>query len=330
MNFSQMLERPRRLRGNFLLRQMVRETRVSKASLIYPIFVRDGQNILEPIPSLEGQMRCTVDRLGDVLEEVVKSGVTSIMLFGIPEQKDETGSQAYAENGVVQRALRWIKERYPELYVITDVCMCEYTSHGHCGVLCGQEVDNDRTLPLIAKTALSHVQAGADMVAPSDMMDGRILAIRRELDKNGYTSTPILSYAVKYSSAFYGPFREAAGSAPAFGDRKGYQMDFHNRKEALKEAALDVREGADILMVKPAMSYLDIVREVADHFDVPVAAYSVSGEYAMIKAAARAGLIDEAAVACEAAAGVFRAGAGILITYYAKELARWIDEGRIG
>jgi porphobilinogen synthase len=330
VDILQMLERPRRLRGNPLLRQMVRETRVSKASLIYPMFVRDGQNLLEPIPSLEGQMRCSVDRLGDILERVVKSGVSSIMLFGIPEQKDEAGSQAYAENGVVQRALRWIKERYPELYVITDVCMCEYTSHGHCGVLCGHEVDNDRTLPLIAKTALSHVQAGADMVAPSDMMDGRILAIRRKLDRNGYVSTPILSYAVKYSSAFYGPFREAAGSAPAFGDRKGYQMDFHNRREALREAALDVREGADILMVKPAMSYLDIVRELADHFDVPVAAYSVSGEYAMIKAAARAGLIDEAAVVCEAAAGVFRAGAGVLLTYYAKELAHWIDEGRIG
>ena len=300
MDFSQMLERPRRLRGNPLIRSMVRETRVSKSSLIYPMFVRDGKNILEPIPSLDGQMRCSVARLGDIPEDVAKAGVNNV------------------------------KEHYPELYLITDVCMCEYTSHGHCGVLCGHEVDNDKTLPLIAKTALSHVQAGADMVAPSDMMDGRVLAIRQELDKNGFVSTPIMSYAVKYSSAFYGPFREAAGSAPSFGDRKGYQMDFHNRKEALKEAALDVREGADILMVKPAMSYLDIVREVADNFDLPVAAYSVSGEYAMIKAAAKAGLIDEAAVACEAAASVFRAGAGILLTYYAKELAKWIDEGRIG
>ena len=229
MDFSQMLERPRRLRGNPLIRSMVRETRISKSSLIYPMFVRDGQNILEPIPSLDGQMRCSVDRLGDILEPVLESGVRNVMLFGIPEHKDEAGSQAYAEDGVVQRALRFAKEHYPELYLITDVCMCEYTSHGHCGVLCGCEVDNDKTLPLIAKTALSHVQAGADMVAPSDMMDGRILAIRQELDKNGYVSTPIMSYAVKYSSAFYGPFRDAAGSAPSFGDRKGYQMDFHNR-----------------------------------------------------------------------------------------------------
>lgn len=330
MDVSQMLTRPRRLRGNPLIRGMVRETRVSKASLIYPLFVRDGENILEPIPSLDRQLRCSVDRLGDILEDVAKAGVSSVMFFGLPDHKDEAGSQAYAEDGVVQRALRWAKERYPELYYITDVCMCEYTSHGHCGVLCGQKVDNDKTLPLIAKTALSHVQAGADMVAPSDMMDGRILAIRQELDQHGYIDTPILSYAVKYASAFYGPFREAAGSAPAFGDRKGYQMDFHNRKEALKEAALDVQEGADILMVKPAMSYLDIVREVADNFNLPVAAYSVSGEYAMIKSAAKAGLIDEAAVVCEAATGVFRAGASILLTYYAKELARWIDEGRIG
>ena len=330
MEKLELLRRPRRLRGSGILREMVRETRVSKSALIYPIFVRDGANILEGIPSLEGQKRCSVDRLGDILEDVLKAGVKSVMLFGIPEHKDEQGSQAYGENGVVQRAVRWMKERYPELYCVTDVCLCEYTSHGHCGMLKGQKVDNDATLPVLAQTALSHVQAGADMVAPSDMMDGRVLAIRRALDGAGYTDTPILSYAVKYASAFYGPFREAAGSAPAFGDRKGYQMDPHNRKEALKEAALDVEEGADILMVKPAMSYLDVVREVSETFDLPVAAYSVSGEYAMIKAAARAGLIDEAAVACEAAISVFRAGAGILLTYYAKELARWIDEGRLG
>ena len=242
MDFSQMLERPRRLRGNPLIRSMVRETRVSKSSLIYPMFVRDGKNILEPIPSLDGQMRCSVDRLGDILEDVAKAGGKNVMLVGIPDHKDEVGSQAYAEDGVVQRALRFAKEHYPELYLITDVCMCEYTSHGHCGVLCGHEVDNDKTLPLIAKTALSHVQAGADMVAPSDMMDGRVLAIRQELDKNGFTSTPIMSYAVKYSSAFYGPFREAAGSAPAFGDRKSYQMDYHNSREGVKEALLDAEE----------------------------------------------------------------------------------------
>ena len=325
-----MLERPRRLRGNPLIRSMVRETRVSKYSLIYPMFVRDGKNILEPIPSLDGQMRCSVDRLGDILEDVAKAGVTNVMLFGIPDHKDEVGSQAYAEDGVVQRALRFAKEYYPELYLITDVCMCEYTSHGHCGVLCGHEVDNDKTLPLIAKTALSHVQAGADMVAPSDMMDGRVLAIRQELDKNGFTSTPIMSYAVKYSSAFYGPFREAAGSAPSFGDRKGYQMDPHNRKEALKECALDIEEGADIIMVKPALSYLDVIRECSDAYDLPMCAYSVSGEYAMIKAAAAAGLIDEYRIMCESALSVFRAGANMLITYYAKELAQAIQKGDIG
>ena len=252
------------------------------------------------------------------------------MLFGIPEKKDEVGSQAYAEDGIVQRAVRYAKKEFPELYMITDVCMCEYTSHGHCGVLCDHYVDNDETLKLLAKTALSHVEAGADMVAPSDMMDGRIAAIRETLDASGHVTVPIMSYAVKYASSFYGPFREAAGSAPAFGDRKSYQMDFHNRREALKEALLDVEEGADILMVKPAMTYLDLVREVRDHVNLPVAAYSVSGEYAMVKAASANGWIDEEKIICEMAASAFRAGADIYLTYYSKELARFIDEGRIG
>lgn len=326
----EMITRPRRLRTSQTLRDMVRETRISKKSLIYPLFVKEGNNIMEEIPSMEGQYRYSVDILPRELERVQKSGVKGILFFGIPDHKDECGSGAWQEDGIVQKALQMAKKEFPDLYCITDVCMCEYTSHGHCGILDGHYVDNDKTLEVLSKTALSHVQAGADMVAPSDMMDGRILAIRETLDKNGYINVPVMSYAVKYSSAFYGPFRDAAGSAPSFGDRKSYQMDFHNKKEAVKEAALDVEQGADILMVKPALAYLDVLQTVSDAFDVPTAAYSVSGEYSMIKAAARAGFIDEAAIACEAAAGIFRAGADILITYYAKELAGWIDEGRIG
>lgn len=279
---------------------------------------------------MPGQYRYSVDTLPYELERLSKAGVGAVMLFGIPEKKDELASGAWAENGIVQQALQMAKRQFPDLYYITDVCLCEYTSHGHCGMLCGDQVDNDRTLPVLAKTALSHVQAGADMVAPSDMMDGRVAAIRTLLDQNHYENIPILSYAVKYSSAFYGPFREAADSAPSFGDRKSYQMDYHNKKEAVKEAALDLKEGADILMVKPALSYLDVIKTVEERFDVPVAAYSVSGEYAMIKAAAKNGWIDEEAVVCETAASVFRAGADLLLTYYAKELAQFISEGRIG
>ena len=322
--------RPRRLRGSETLRKMVRETRVDAASLIYPMFVTDGENNVEEITAMPGQYRYTVDRMGEELERLHNAGVKSVMLFGIPAHKDEVGSQAWAEDGVVQRALRRARELDPELFLITDVCMCEYTSHGHCGVLCGHDVDNDATLELLAKTALSHVEAGAQMVAPSDMMDGRVRAIRECLDAHGHTNIPIMSYAVKFASSFYGPFREAAGSAPSFGDRKSYQMDFHNRREAIKEALLDVEEGADIIMVKPAMSYLDLVREVKDATDVPLAVYSVSGEYAMVKAAAEKGWIDEARIVCEMAASAFRAGADLYITYYAKELARFIREGRIG
>ncbi len=325
-----MIKRPRRLRGTKTLRNMVRETRMSKDSLIYPMFVVEGTGIKREIPSMPGQYHYSLDMLPAVLEETAKAGVSSVMLFGIPDSKDEIGSSAWAQDGIIQRALEAGKKAVPELYYITDVCMCEYTSHGHCGALCGHDVDNDRTLPLLAKTALSHVQAGADMVAPSDMMDGRVAAIRRILDENGHVEIPILSYAVKYASAFYGPFREAADSAPAFGDRRSYQMDYHNAKEGIKEAFLDVEEGADLVMVKPALSYLDVIRRVSETVHVPVAAYSVSGEYAMIKAAAGKGWIDEASVVCEAATAVYRAGAGVLLTYYAKELARYMDEGRIG
>lgn len=322
--------RPRRLRKSETLRKMVRETRMDKSSLIYPLFVKEGENIEEEIPSMEGQYRYSIDRLPYELERLQKAGVDKVMFFGIPDVKDEVGSQAYAEDGIVQKAIREAKKQFPDMYLITDVCMCEYTSHGHCGVLCGHDVENDKTLELLAKTALSHVQVGADMVAPSDMMDGRVAAIRHILDENNYKDTPIMSYAVKYASAFYGPFRDAAGSAPSFGDRKSYQMDFHNRREAIKEALLDVEEGADIIMVKPALSYLDIIREVRDTIDLPVAAYSVSGEYAMVKAGAKLGYIDEERIIGEMAVSTFRAGTDIYLTYFAKEIAKLMDEGRIG
>lgn len=303
---------------------------MDKSSLIYPLFVKEGTGIEEEIPSMEGQFRYSVDRLPFELERLQNAGVNSIMLFGIPDHKDEVGSGAYDPNGIVQKALREAKKQFPDMYYITDVCMCEYTSHGHCGVLCGHDVNNDATLELLAKTAVSHVEAGADMVAPSDMMDGRVRAIREALDGNGHYGAPIMSYAVKYASAFYGPFRDAAGSAPSFGDRKSYQMDFHNRREGMKEALTDVEEGADIIMVKPAMSYLDMVSEVSKAVNVPVAAYSVSGEYAMVKAAAKMGWIDEERIMCEMAVSAYRAGAQIYLTYYAKELAKCMDEGRIG
>ena len=325
-----LIQRPRRLRGSEKLRKMVRETRMDKSSLIYPLFVKEGTGLEEEIPSMEGQYRYSVDRLPFELERLQNAGVNNIMLFGIPDHKDEVGSGAYDPNGIVQKALREAKKQFPDMYYITDVCMCEYTSHGHCGVLCGHDVNNDATLELLAKTAVSHVEAGADMVAPSDMMDGRVRAIREALDANGHYGAPIMSYAVKYASAFYGPFRDAAGSAPSFGDRKSYQMDFHNRREGMKEALTDVEEGADIIMVKPAMSYLDMVSEVSKAVNVPVAAYSVSGEYAMVKAAAKMGWIDEERIMCEMAVSAYRAGAQIYLTYYAKELAKCMDEGRIG
>ena len=309
---------------------MVRETRMDKSSLVYPMFVKDGENIKEEIPTMPGQFRYSVDRMPEILCEMADAGVNNIMLFRIPDHKDELGSGAYACDGIIQKALEKAKKEVPQLLYIGDVCMCEYTSHGHCGILKGEYVDNDLTLEKLAEIAVSQVQAGADMVAPSDMMDGHIAAIREGLDKNGFLTVPIMSYAVKYASAFYGPFRDAAGSAPAFGDRKSYQMDYHNRREGMKEAILDIEEGADIIMVKPAMSYLDLVREIKDATDVPMAAYSVSGEYAMVKAGAKLGYIDEAAVLCEMAACAFRAGVDIYMTYYAKEIAHYMDEGRIG
>ena len=322
--------RPRRLRGNDTLRRMVRETRMDKSSLIYPMFVKEGSGIIEEIPTMPGQFRYSVDTQGEILSRLQDAGVKNVMFFGIPDHKDEVGSGAYDPEGIVQKALRQARKDFPEMYLITDVCMCEYTSHGHCGVLCGHDVDNDRTLELLAKTALSHIEAGADMVAPSDMMDGRVRAIREMLDAAGHTGTPIMSYAVKYASAFYGPFREAAGSAPSFGDRKTYQMDFHNKREGIKEALLDVEEGADIIMVKPAMAYQDVITEVRKVVNTPVAAYSVSGEYAMVKAGAKLGYIDEERIIGEMAVGAYRAGADIYLTYFAKEIAKMMDEGKIG
>ena len=326
----ELIQRPRRLRGNDAVRRLCRETRMSPDSLIYPIFVDETLQGVRPIEALPGQNHYGIDSVCQAVEECLAAGVNHCILFGLPAHKDAVGSSAWDEHGVVQEAIRAIKAKYPDFYIITDVCMCEYTDHGHCGILCGHEVDNDQTLEVLAKTALSHVQAGADMVAPSDMMDGRVAAIRAILDEHGYQTTPIMAYSAKYASAFYGPFRSAAGSAPSFGDRKGYQMDPHNRKEALKECALDIEEGADIIMVKPALSYLDVIRECSDAFDLPMCAYSVSGEYAMIKAAGAAGLIDEYRVMCESALSVYRAGADMLITYFAKELSQAMRKGDIG
>jgi len=322
--------RTRRLRANSNIRNMVRETRISKDSLIYPMFFEEGENIFEEIESMPGQYRMSIDRCDNVIKELLESGVKSVILFGIPGHKDESGSEAYHDHGIVQEAIRYIKKKYPEVYIIGDVCMCEYTSHGHCGILKGNDIDNDSTIKYIAKIALSQVEAGADMVAPSDMMDGRVSEIRKLLDANGYKNIPIMSYSAKYASAFYGPFRVAADSAPAFGDRKTYQMDVHNIREAIKEVYDDVAEGADIVMVKPAMSFLDVVAKVKEITDIPVAAYSVSGEYAMVKSAAKNGFIDEEKIMCEMAVSAFRAGADIYITYYAKELAKCIDKGVIG
>ena len=322
--------RPRRLRSCDSLRHMVRETRMSPDSLIYPIFVDEVLRGKRHIDALPGQYHYGLDCVCSAVQECIDAGVGRCILFGLPAKKDAVGSSAWDKNGVVQKAIKVIKEKFPDFYVITDVCMCEYTDHGHCGALHDHEVDNDATLELLCKVALSHAKAGADMVAPSDMMDGRVGAIRQCLDAHGFTNVPIMSYSAKYASAFYGPFREAAGSAPSFGDRKGYQMDPHNRREAMKECALDVEEGADILMVKPALAYLDVLRECSDAFDLPMCAYSVSGEYAMIKAAAAAGLVDEHRIMCESAVSIYRAGADLLITYYAKELAQAMKKGEIG
>ncbi|MDD7641202.1 MAG: porphobilinogen synthase [bacterium] len=325
-----MIQRPRRLRSSSLIRSMVRETRISPDSLIYPMFVTEGANIKEEILSMPGQYRYSIDRMDECLEELETAGVHSVMFFGIPDHKDETGSGAYDHNGIVQKALRHAKETHPGMYYVADLCMCEYTSHGHCGILHGTEVDNDATLTYLQKIAVAQAEAGADMIAPSDMMDGRVAAIREALDTNGFVHVPIMAYSAKFASSFYGPFRDAADSAPSFGDRKSYQMDFHNRREAVKEVLLDVEEGADIVMVKPAACYGDLIREVKDATRVPVAAYSVSGEYSMVKTTAAAGFIDEERIMCEMAVSAYRAGADIYITYFAKELAECMRKGLIG
>lgn len=314
--------RPRRMRQNETLRSLIRETRLVPEQMIYPLFVMPGKGKREQIPSMPGIYRQSVDQLGKEAEECLAAGIQSVILFGLPEKKDPMGSGAHAKDGIVQRAIRELKNKAPQLNVVTDVCLCEYTDHGHCGCLIGNKVDNDTTLELLARTALSHAQAGADMVAPSDMMDGRVAEIRSTLDENDYHMIPIMSYAVKYASAFYGPFRDAADCSPQFGDRRSYQMDPANSREALREATLDVEEGADILMVKPAVAYLDIISRLHDEFDLPIAAYHVSGEYAMIKAAAEKGWIDGERVMAETLLAIRRAGADIILTYCAKDMGR--------
>ncbi len=318
--------RPRRMRRNTTLRAMIRETRLSASQMIYPLFIIPGKGKREPVPSMPGVDRISVDQLKQEAASCMKVGINSVILFGLPEKKDGVGSGAYANNGIIQQAIKELKNTTPKMNVITDVCLCEYTDHGHCGCLVGHEVDNDATLELLAKTALSHARAGADMVAPSDMMDGRISEIRSALDENGFHMVPIMSYAVKYASAFYGPFRDAADCAPRFGDRRSYQMDPANSREALREATLDVEEGADILMVKPAVAYLDIISRLRDEFDLPIAAYHVSGEYAMIKAAAEKGWIDGERVMAETLLSIRRAGADIILTYFAKDMAQLLRE----
>ena len=316
-------ERPRRLRRSERLRTLVRETRLTPGQLIYPLFVAPGSGLRREIPSLPGCFHLSVDEAAREAREVESLGIAGVILFGLPEAKDPLGSQGYAPDGVVQQAIRAIRAECRELLVVTDVCLCEYTSHGHCGVVEGEEVRNDPTLALLAKMAVSHAQAGAHVVAPSDMMDGRVGALRSGLDAAGCADTVILSYAAKYASAFYGPFREAADSAPQFGDRRGYQMDPANVREALREVRLDVAEGADVVMVKPALPYLDVIRAVREAFDVPVAAYNVSGEYAMVKAAAARGWVDEERIVKETLTSIRRAGADIILSYHAKDFARW-------
>ncbi|HEN20684.1 MAG TPA: porphobilinogen synthase [Desulfobacteraceae bacterium] len=316
-----MIIRPRRLRKNPAIREMVRETSLSVKDFIAPLFVKYGKGRKEPIPSMPGQFHFSVDTVVKEAEELWSSGIPSILLFGVPEYKDSTGSSSWAEDGIVQRAVSEIKNHLPDMVVITDVCLCEYTDHGHCGIIKNGDVDNDSTLELLARQAVSHAKAGADFVAPSDMMDGRVSSIRNALENENFTATGILSYAVKYTSAFYGPFREAADSAPGFGDRRGYQMDPANALEALREAELDIEEGADIIMVKPALPYLDIVRNVREISLIPVAAYNVSGEYAMVKAADMKGWIDGKKVMMEMLISIKRAGADLILTYFAKEAA---------
>lgn len=315
----------RRLRRDERIRSMMQETRLHPKNFIYPVFVIEGEKIKNPVASMPGVFQYSVDRLDEILEQVKEAAIGGIMLFGIPQHKDPQGSQAYAADGVTQRAVRFIKEHYPEIYIVVDVCLCEYTAHGHCGMVCGNEILNDETLPYLVKMAVSLVEAGADMVAPSDMMDGRIAAIRKGLDEAGFTQVPIMAYSAKFASAYYGPFREAAHSAPEFGDRRSYQMDCANGQEALREIGADIEEGADIVMVKPALAYLDVLREAALTFDMPLAVYNVSGEYAMVKAAAANGWIDERRGVMENLTAMKRAGARVIITYHALDAVRWIE-----
>ena len=316
----------RRLRRDERIRSMMQETRLHPKDFVYPVFVIEGENIKNPVESMPGVYQYSTDRLGEVLEQVSRAGIGGIMVFGIPAHKDPEGSQAYAEDGITQRAVRLIKKNYPEIYVIADVCLCEYTSHGHCGMVCGDEILNDETLPYLVKMAVSLARAGADMVAPSDMMDGRVEAIRTGLDMAGLAQVPVMSYSAKFASAYYGPFRDAAHSAPAFGDRRSYQMDYANGQEAMREIAADIEEGADIVMVKPALAYLDVLKEASLTFDVPLAAYHVSGEYAMVKAAAANGWIDERRIVMENLTAIKRAGARIIITYHALDAAKWMRQ----
>lgn len=318
--------RPRRMRQNETFRALIRETHLSADQLVYPLFVVPGKNIKKPIPAMPGCFQLSTDQLKAEIKEITGVGLKSVLLFGIPEKKDEIASQAYARDGIVQRAIGEVKSINKDVLVISDVCLCEYTSHGHCGFISGGRIDNDATLEILAKTALSHAKAGVDMVAPSDMMDGRVAEIRETLDENGFENVPIMSYAVKYASGFYGPFREAAECAPQFGDRRSYQMDPANSREALREATLDMEEGADILMVKPALPYLDVITRLREEFDLPIAAYQVSGEYAMVKAAAKMGWLNEEQVMMECLLGIRRAGADIIITYYAKDAARLLTK----
>ena len=303
---------------------MMQETRLHPKDFIYPIFVMEGEDIRNPVESMPGIFQYSIDRLHEILDQVKEAGIGGVMLFGIPVQKDPQGSQAYAVDGITQRAVRYIRERYPEIYIVVDICLCEYTSHGHCGMVQGEQILNDETLPYLVKMAVSLAQAGADMAAPSDMMDGRVAAIREGLDQAGFTQMPIMSYSAKFASAYYGPFRDAAHSAPGFGDRKSYQMDFANGQEALREIAADIEEGADIVMVKPALAYLDVLKEAALSFDVPLAVYNVSGEYAMAKAAAANGWIDEKRIVTENLTAMKRAGAKIIITYHALDAVKWL------
>ena len=320
------MRRFRRLRATPAMRKMVRETRLSAADMIYPIFVEEGEGLTAPVDSMPTVYRYSIDRLEEILPQIAESGIAGLLIFGVPKHKDEFATEAYCDEGVTQQAIRYIKKNYPELIVIADVCLCEYTSHGHCGVICGDKILNDETLPLLSKMAVSMAKAGADIIAPSDMMDGRVAAIRAALDENGYIDVPIMSYSAKFASGYYSPFRDAADSAPSFGDRKTYQMDPANRREALREIADDIEEGADMVMVKPALPYLDILREARDMTDLPLAAYNVSGEFSMVKAAAKLGWIDEKRIVMENMTAIKRAGADIIITYHALDAAKWLRE----